>query len=285
MKYLYTPLTFSLALISCHLGAMELPNTDTQWADTPAKNVMARFSQEKLVLFGGKEYSATAIQHAYLELLRETSGKDSQFMWNDEGKNHAGICRFKLMHYMTQHYDLQVLLGFGSDSNLLLYGKNYEQTWPIVDANMLSTMESMGVDVSGFIPKSEITESTVNNNQLVTCAAPAPREKSFAERMQSCLRQAYASPKIQSYITPQNAALAVVGIGTALYVGPRVVQKVKTYFDRIREMSNELYLLSKEVGYIKQILPQLQLRPLARNQAQLFELRNVVKALGIAPII
>lgn len=232
MKYLYTLL---ITLTSCHLGAMELPNTDTQWADTPAKDAMARFSQEKLVLFGDKEYSATPIQHAYLELLRETSGKDSHFMWNDEGKNHAGICRFKLMHYMTQHYDLQVLLGFGSDSNLLLYGKNYEQTWPIVDANMLRTMESMGVDVSGFIPKPEITEST--STQPTNCLTSAHQEESLSKMIWADLSQAWKKVTTQavSYATPRNAALAVVGMGTAFYVGP----KIKAYIEKFKKMREE----------------------------------------------
>lgn len=223
MKYLYT----LLALISCHLGAMELPNTDTQWADTPAKNVMARFSKEKRVLFDGKEYSATAIQHAYLELLRETSGKDSQFMWNDEEENN-GIRLFKLMHYMTQHYDLQVLLGFGSDSNLLLYGKNYERTWSIVDANMLSTMETMGVDTTGFKPEPEINN---NNNQPALHVAPAPQEPSFFQRWWSHLGRAYASLGAQSYVTPRNTAITMVAVGgaaTAYYVAPHAIVAYKT---------------------------------------------------------
>ena len=241
MKYLYTLL---ITLTSCHLGAMELPNTDTQWADTPAKDAMARFSQEKLVLFGDKEYSATPIQHAYLELLRETSGKDSQIywknlgvlgMWENANSSDTRTKLVELMHYMTKNYDLQVLLGFGSDSNLLLYGKNYQQTWPIVDANMLSTMESMGVDVSGFISKPAIND--IDNSQLIHCAAPAPQEQTLSKMIWADLSQAWKKVTTQavSYATPRNAALAVVGMGTAFYVGP----KIKAYIEKFKKMREE----------------------------------------------
>lgn len=226
MKYLYTPLTFSLALISCHLGAMELPNTDTQWANTPAKDAMARFSREKIVLFNGKEYSATPIQHAYLEFLRETGGKISWKncgmlgMWGNIGNHDTKTLLFDLMHHTTENCD--VLLGFDSKNGISVYKKDSKEISHINGLSMLNFLKTQGIDVSNLLPK-PVSQPLVPINKSLNTSGTLGL---LAEMRKFIPR--WLSHQTPSWLNRTNIAIVclggIAGLGLVKVVAPKVKQ-------------------------------------------------------------